>query len=353
MPISFYTIHEIGSTVRNQIKVTGQEGRLSSNAASNHLGSYMSCSTDTDIKHSPSLNVAISISDMSPDQKKHHPLSPSNRPEPITRRASSFTNSIPGPSRPRQSPSIAQAGYFDLPKSESPKRHHAATVSISSNLSRQSRAGEGDLLGIGPSQKLSKRTGRGSNKSSPATGYHSVFDESDAGSLRPTTLRGDSSGSKPLSTFMDSLSKEEMAVVETRFDQFSDEELSGYLKLFGEPPPMISPEIDTATPRVPSVKDEELSPTTPMPRTTAKPISKGDDIDDQPLFPPSPPSLAVQREALDHPLRILSRAIRELKEAVERLEEENDRLRAMSVKKDTMRRKEPDQVSCLYYGLRN
>lgn len=138
---------------------------------------------------------------------------------------------------------------------------------------------------------------------------------------------------KSWTAFMDSLSKDEIGVVETRFDLMRESDLKEYLDAF-----------DFASHPRPSTSTSR--PSTPI----AEDISKkgledllGDE--DRRLFPPSPPSLATQREVLDHPLKILSRAVRELREAVERLQRENASLRE-EVSKEAGRapRQAADQV---------
>lgn len=60
------------------------------------------------------------------------------------------------------------------------------------------------------------------------------------------------------------------------------------------------------------------------PNDTPEDLSSPTSLDDSgALFPPSPPPV-VRRE---HPLRVLSRAVRELREVIGRLEDENARLR--------------------------
>lgn len=88
---------------------------------------------------------------------------------------------------------------------------------------------------------------------------------------------------------MDSLGRDEIALLDTRFDDMTDEEIARALEPYAGREPASPP---------------------------------GSASSDGALFPPSPPPV-VQRE---HPLRILSRAVRELREVIGRLEEENERL---------------------------
>jgi hypothetical protein len=124
--------------------------------------------------------------------------------------------------------------------------------------------------------------------------------------------------------YIDSLSREELDIVDTRFDLMSEDELSSYMESFGQALP---PE----TPRPGGGGGGSTSPITPraMPTRRLK-ISSGEGEDSgetSPLFPPSPPDREMRREMSVHPLRILARAVRELRENVERLEEENEILR--------------------------
>jgi hypothetical protein len=100
---------------------------------------------------------------------------------------------------------------------------------------------------------------------------------------------------------LDSLTRIELAVVEERFDLMSDEEINRFLNEYGK-----------------YSSGDVLS--TPRAARRAR-----DDQADSPLFPPSPPSEA-QLDQPDHPLRILSRAVREMQEAVKRVQAENVRL---------------------------
>lgn len=251
-----------------------------------------------------------------------HPLSPLS---PTLARRSSAT------SLPPAGPSRTPASYFELPKDDPPRRHHA--TSLTSRHSRKvSGITEADLLGVGPSQRPFRPPGQTSNKPSPPISQLALMETANetnvSAKLRPIPRRGASSGSRPWSVYVESLRREEIGVVETRFDLMTDEELDAYLGQYGQA--LSTPSL--ATPRKPPDKTVSTSPTTPRaPRGAQSVRSKGADVDDEdksPLFPPSPPRHAAKSQVLDHPLRILSRAIRELQVAVQRLEEENDRLRA-------------------------
>lgn len=101
---------------------------------------------------------------------------------------------------------------------------------------------------------------------------------------------------------LDSLTKAEMAVVEERFDLMDDGEIESYLEEYGQ----YTPGDVLSTPRA-ARRAREAANT------------------DSPLFPPSPPA-EDQLVQPDHPLRILSRAVREMQEAVRRVQAENEKL---------------------------
>lgn len=190
--------------------------------------------------------------------------------------------------------------------------------------------------------------------------------------------------------YVDSLSKEDAAVLEMRFDLMSDEELGIYLEtLFPLPGPTpglgreiadISPletprgvvgevrggeraggwiepgsvrrEIsveqqkmgvegitDRAEPepsqtQAPGSEQEQQThetkptPLTPRPILHKRLRSQRQFLfdDKSPLFPPSPPGGHHNISKADHPLRVLSRAVRELQESVRSLQSENERL---------------------------
>lgn len=128
---------------------------------------------------------------------------------------------------------------------------------------------DADLLGIGPSRpSVSKRA-----RDSPARArsFHAL----------------------------DSLARDELALLDTRFEDMQDADLASFLAPFERGWEVY--------------RQEEKS-------------------EEERLFPPSPP--ARQR---DHPVKVLSRAVRELKEVVARLEEENARLRGEERSTDSQR----------------
>jgi hypothetical protein len=143
------------------------------------------------------------------------------------------------------------------------------------------------------------------------------------------------SATRPWSSFLQSLSKQELAVVETDFDSMSEEDLITFLH--------------SSNPQPAAPEDLSIPPASTVisvpPPTLPAPASLQRDVD-QPLFPPSPP-LTTRADLVDHPLRILSRAVRELRETVEMLEAENLRLSVptQGVGVRVKRNRQADQVS--------
>lgn len=263
--------------------------------------------------------------------RPEHPLSPgAHQPFPSLARRSTSVHLPSASAPPRDREQGQPQGYFDL----SSTSRHVHAPSISSAHGRRHAASDADLLGIGPSQRLSRRAGP-SNKPSPAVSDVAVLPEALSLDPAPTVP---SIPLSPRSTLhaLDSLSKDEVAILDTRFDLMSDDELRIYLEHFGAPPPRDS-STDLPTPKV--------KPGTP-PKPHSPALMTGDKT---PLFPPSPPSHATHREVVDHPLRILSRAVRELREANSRLEEENERLRLHLEReresKESLQPKQADEVS--------
>ncbi|BEI79922.1 hypothetical protein CcaverHIS002_0104510 [Cutaneotrichosporon cavernicola] len=118
---------------------------------------------------------------------------------------------------------------------------------------------DADLLGIGPSRPAAN--GRRA-RDSPA---------------RPRSFHA-----------LDSLARDEITLLDTRFEDMPEADLASFLTPFERGWEAYRPQ----------------------------------EQEEEPLFPPSPP--ATQR---DHPVKVLSRAVRELREVVARLEQENARLR--------------------------
>jgi hypothetical protein len=139
----------------------------------------------------------------------------------------------------------------------------------------------------------------------------------------------------------------------------TEPQLRSYLGSFSNSPSPVSSHISAAendgdvSPLPSDLHIEGVSPLTSVPPTPPIPIQPNTQAgpsvviaQDQPLFPPSPPG-TIQRETVEHPLRILSRAVRELREAVEKLEQENEALRLIKEAGGVRakRTRQADQVS--------
>ncbi|WWC71777.1 uncharacterized protein I206_105736 [Kwoniella pini CBS 10737] len=285
----------------------------------------------------------------SSDTSRSHPLAGTASHPSIARRSSGV--SLAGPSL---KPSISLPGTEDSSNSQMSDWHpatfhrpHANTISTTRPTRRAGNGlSEAQLLGVGPSQVLRRRSGHWSSTVSPSLDQDAMFE--DAHFSRPTPIRSpkraDSYGSR-LFECLDSLSKEELEIVNTRFDLMSDEELRQYtpsLATGGQSIPTL-PLTNTVTvdrfPDEPAVDDSPSS----NPTTSSE--------DQSPLFPPSPPSQDPILTPIDHPLRVLSKAIAELREAIGKLEEENFKLRKENAEKGRRRRrKSADQIS-IHDGL--
>ena len=271
-----------------------------------------------------------------PPEKDDHPLSPALFPPP--RRSASFTVSTASSSAP-------QTSYFDLnphnlssTREHNRGRHHAASISVvPPRVAGKGRVSQADLLGVGPSRR-------------PRSIVEPVNENNDDGDISPgqeiplskTQSREKRSNRLSISStrpvYVDSLSKEDAAVLEMRFDMMTDEELGIYLStLFPLPTSSsdsgVQSRIGSRTTSSESVKtpippqppeDSTETPRAPRYRKLTK-FTWSDD-DQSPLFPPSPPSDAPRGQP-DHPLRVLAKAVREMREKIESLEEENERLR--------------------------
>ncbi|OCF41132.1 hypothetical protein I317_05046 [Kwoniella heveanensis CBS 569] len=227
-------------------------------------------------------------------------------------------------------------------------RPHAKTISTARPTRRPAGGvSEADLLGVEPSSQRTKRAGNLSTISSPTLNAHVIIDQpreaEGSGARHRSPKRADSTSSKPLVNYLDSLGREELDVVETRFDIMSKEEIHEYLSLTvgsstaAEGLTASHSSVDNSTP------DSAASSSSRPPDRSALPPGDGDK---SPLFPPSPPTLPAQVETRDHPLRILSRAIREMREVIEKLEKENERLRQAQTETNKARkRRSADRMS--------
>jgi len=239
----------------------------------------------------------LSISTPTAPARHDHPLSPSNHPT-LTHRPS------PTPNQPPD--------YFTATSSSS----------YTPQDRRKANATDADLLGVGPSRRLAPVK---SSSTQPISG--SV--PPPANSIPMQTSRS----KRPWKMFLQSLSREELAVVDTDFDGMTEQQLQAYLLSFST----------SSTPT--DIPSGDITPADSIPPTPPIPIQP-QPSDDAPLFPPSPPG-TTHRDIVDHPLRILSRAVRELREAVEKLEEENEALRVIKGAGGvrSKRNRQADQVS--------
>ncbi|OWZ43504.1 hypothetical protein C351_02880 [Cryptococcus neoformans c8] len=157
-------------------------------------------------------------------------------------------------------------------------------------------------------------------------------------SYRPPLNRKPSTVAKPWD-HLESLTKDELSIVDTRFDLMSDDELYEYLQNIPVAPEDPTPRVELSAPVFPANRQTSSSA---GPSSTAQLTPSGDK---SPLFPPSPPSLQNNAQITDHPLRVLSRAVRELREVIGKLEEENARLRMNQVERKPSSGKATDQIS--------
>lgn len=156
-------------------------------------------------------------------------------------------------------------------------------------------------------------------------------------SYRPPLNRKSSTVAKPWD-HLESLTKDELSIVDTRFDLMSDDELYEYLQNIPVAPEDPTPRVELSAPVFPANRRTSSSA---GPSSTVQLTPSGDK---SPLFPPSPPSLQNNAQITDHPLRVLSRAVRELREVIGKLEEENARLRMNQVERKPSSGKATDQV---------
>ncbi|ORY35339.1 rab-GTPase-TBC domain-domain-containing protein [Naematelia encephala] len=254
---------------------------------------------------------------LSAESSSNHPLSPSVHPARIHSGLARNGSSTPSLLTQSVPPAIQTGGYFDLPNAQSShRRHHAATISGLPNRSPLSGL-PGHL-----SPSLVPAATALSIRATPASQYDPVLRDPPS----PGTAR-------PWSAYADSLSKDDLAVLETRFDLMTDAELREFTTGASTSTPSGS---EILTPRV----------TTRHSRGSETESDSDGEPTPSPLFPPSPPSGSKRRQGADHPLRVLSRAVRELRETVEALEEENALLRAGLGKIETAGDERPaDQVS--------
>ncbi|KIR80605.1 hypothetical protein I306_02059 [Cryptococcus gattii EJB2] len=166
-------------------------------------------------------------------------------------------------------------------------------------------------------------------------------------SHRPSSTGKPSTIAKPWD-HLESLSKDELFIVDTRFDLMSDDELHEYLQNVSCAPEDPTPHVELSSPVFPA--NGQTSSSAGSSSTTELPPSR-DTGDKSPLFPPSPPLLQNKAQITDHPLRVLSRAVRELREVIERLEKENSRLRMNQIEREPSSGKATDQQISIHDDL--
>ncbi|WRT68185.1 uncharacterized protein IL334_005160 [Kwoniella shivajii] len=297
----------------------------------------------------------------STDTSRSHPLTSSStstsHPQ-ITRRVSSGNSFggvplVPSISLPASSDhTLQQEHAMHNSKLPTYRRPHANTISTT-RPSRRSIAGlnEVDLLGGGSSHRIGKQSGQLSNLSSPTLGKDPILEEVGIRNKQgrySSPIRDNASTSK-LVGYLDSLNKEELSIVDTRFDLMSDEELNRYVSLAvsAHTNPLIT-SIDCTDQSPAEDTSEDAAPLeSPSMRRPSSSQSA-----QNPLFPPSPPPQQPILNVSEHPLRVLSKAVAELREVVEKLNEENERLReeTLPMKRVKSRRKSVDQMS-IHDGL--
>ncbi|WWC93558.1 hypothetical protein V866_000393 [Kwoniella sp. B9012] len=270
----------------------------------------------------------------STETSRSHPLATTPSHPSLTRRTSTGVASggaqlTPSISLPTSQDLSPFAQDFHPPTYHRP---HANTISTARPSRRTGKGlSEAQLLGV----ESSRRSGHWSNLTSPTLHNHPIVEDQQISRYR-SPKRGDSSSST-LFGYLDSLSKEELAIVETRFDLMTDDELRQYIRKSPSSPPTPL-EFSTSESLNPSRDD------------TAPP--RPDSADHPPLFPPSPPAGDPVLPTSDHPLKVLSKAIVELREVIERLEDENIKLKKENAEKSKIktRRKSADQIS-IHDGL--
>lgn len=238
-----------------------------------------------------------------PASQHDHPLSPASHPvHPALKRG--ISSSAPPPD------------YFDVDNESSTRASASASRnSISGRRSTNATTTEADLLGVGPSRRLGKiTTAKASDDGNGITANGFVMERSKS--------------RRSWKVFLQSLSKEELAIIETDFDSMPDNQLQAYLSSF-DPSPKDSSNMSNDHHNESDSQMEAINIAQAQAQAQAQaPTIPGDTELEPPLFPPSPPG-ETQRELVDHPLRILSRAVRELREVVENLEDENEKLRLL------------------------
>jgi hypothetical protein len=177
----------------------------------------------------------------------------------------------------------------------------------------------------------------------------------DVNHIPPTTKQGPIPNSpampdKSNNSEFKSLSRRDLEVVNARYDEMTDEELDQAMAVSSISQPFDNGASSSiVTPR-PITRRLDTSKSDVVLRSSAS-TGQTSPTGNEPLFPPSPPSGST---VLEHPLRILSRAVRELREEVDKLRAENASLKVavakslpLAVSSATPRR---TQVSLAYFS---
>ena len=146
---------------------------------------------------------------------------------------------------------------------------------------------------------------------------------------------------------LDGYTEDEMEIIGTRYDLMDDEELNAVLADRGS---STSDQVDVLAEASDGVletpKARRTTDNTPFFSDETETAEEAQDLDPNgssapPLFPPSPPPNT--RRPLAHPLRILSRAIRDLEDKVAQLVLDNEALQDQLTQSPAERTK---QVRC-------
>ncbi|ODN96372.1 hypothetical protein L198_04086 [Cryptococcus wingfieldii CBS 7118] len=243
-------------------------------------------------------------------------------------------DNAPHPLAPQGRPALPRLQTHPAHSPASPPPHRPTTRPTQ----RLGGSSEAELLGVHSRQSQPRRHGACSAKlASPSQASHSSFfddhdDHQTPRSYRPSLRQTESTALKGLDGYLDSLDRNELAVVETRFDLMTDEEIRLYLQNQEDAPDESEPPVDVS----------DSAPEFGQLPSQEKPDLFGAQ---SPLFPPSPPPVRARALAHDHPLRILSRVVKELKEVIDRLEDENDSLREAQSRRRSSSSKAADQIS--------
>ena len=259
----------------------------------------------------------------SPGDGYDHPLSPTNHPAALfSQRTSSSSASVTSTKSPIL-PSET-ASYFDQATIRSSHARRSRTAVV------RHRSGDTDRLYGSEHSTFTERNAAKDVHLAPKTGRIApgeLFNSGTASLTMPNEV-----DVKEIAPYLNGLSKEEIAVVTTRFDLMSPAEIESYLGR--------AKHTDENTHSIATEQDSTLTPMPSHSRSTTD--------QDSPLFPPSPPPPLSQDE---HPLRILSRAVHELLETVKSLEQENEALREQNRRTGSKNVKRREDEVSIHEGL--